>query len=152
MTYGIREATVDDADDLAQLRWRMRVEKRPFEGDYEEYRRGFARWWVDRQGRTRAVVGTDAGRVVGMGFLAVVNRVPDPGALQRQHGDVQSVFVLPEHRGQGLGSRIVTALVEVARETACDRVNVHSGRRAIEVYERLGFEHAHHLMNLDLRA
>ena len=105
MTYGIREATVDDADDLAQLRWRMRVEKRPFEGDYEEYRQGFARWWVDRQGRTRAVVGTDGGRVVGMGFLAVVNRVPDPGALERQHGDVQSVFPRPGERVRGQRAR-----------------------------------------------
>ena len=151
MSIEIREATDDDLDDLARLRWQWRIDRNPaFDGTLAEFRLGFADWWSAQNGRCRAVVGTDDGRVIGMGFLALVNRVPDPGVLLRHHGDLQSLYVVPEHRRSGLGSRIVQALVELARANDCDRVNVHSGRRSVALYERSGFEHFHQLMNLDL--
>jgi GNAT superfamily N-acetyltransferase len=148
----IREATAGDVDDLALLRWQSHSERDELdEGDFEAYRVGFARWWSTQQGRCRAVVATDDERIVAMGFLALVNRVPVPGALDRHHADIQSMYVLPAYRGAGVGSQIVGALVGLACESGCTRVEVHSGRRAVPFYEHAGFEHFPQLLNLDLK-
>ena len=47
----------------------------------------------------------------------------------------------------GLGSEILRALLGLASEAGCSRVEVHSGRRAVAFYERAGFEHFPQLMN-----
>ncbi len=89
----------------------------------------------------------DSGEAVGMGFLALVNRVPMPGDFDRVHGDIQSMYVAEPHRDCGVGSEIVRILLDLARAAGCGRVEVHPGRRAVAFYERAGFEHFRQLMN-----
>jgi GNAT superfamily N-acetyltransferase len=54
-------------------------------------------------------------------------------------GDVQSVYVVPELRGSGTGSRLVAALLDDARAAGSRYVRVHSSPRAIPLYARAGF-------------
>ena len=151
MSIEIREARADDLSTLARLRWLWHTERHPAEErDFEAYRLGLTRWWSAQGGSCRAIVAVDESQVVGMGFLALVNRVPSPGSLDRQHGDVQSMYVLPTHRNAGVGSRILQGLIDLARDARCERIEVHSGRRAVTLYERCGFEHFHRLLNQDL--
>jgi len=151
MSIEIREATADDASTLARLRWLCHTERHAAEdGEFEDYRFGFARWWSAQGGRCRAILAVDRSQVVGMGFLALVDRVPSPGALERHHGDVQSMYVMPTHRNDGVGSKILQGLVDLARSVGCERIEVHSGRRAVTFYERSGFEHLQRLLNQDL--
>ena len=68
MPIAIREATADDLEDLARLRWQMHTERHPAdERDFDHYGLGFARWWSAQDGRCRAVVATDEDQVLGMG-------------------------------------------------------------------------------------
>lgn len=146
MTIEIREATRGETAELAKLRWRCTFERQPEPDDgLDDYIRSFSAWW-ERREDYMAVVAADGPRLVGVGFLALAARVPVPGALDRRTGDIQSVFVLPDHRGQGIGSSVVRALVEHGRERGCSRVIVHSGRRAVPVYERAGFQRDPQLM------
>lgn len=139
MAIEIRESTPADTAELAKLRWRDHFERRSEPDDgLDDYVCGFTGWWEGRDD-FHAVVAVDGQRVVGMGFLALAGRVPVPGAMDRRTGDIQSVYVLPEYRNQGIGSMVVRALVELGREHGCSRVTVHSGSRAIPVYERAGF-------------
>lgn len=148
MPIEIREATGDDLAALARLRWECHIERQPAdERDFDAYRLGFAEWWFSQQGRCRAVVAAEGNQLVGMGFLAVVDRVPSPGSLDRHHGDIQSMYVIPTHRNEGVGTRIVDGLLDLARRAGCERVEVHSGRRAVAFYERSGFEHFERLLN-----
>lgn len=84
--------------------------------------------------------------IVGVAWVALVPRVPRPGATERMSGDIQSVYVLPEHRGRGIGSALVDAAARHAEQLGALRVTVHSGRRAVPVYERLGFASSHQLL------
>lgn len=142
----VREATADDIRALAVLRWSS---ERPGDADLDRaaFERGFAAWWSQHAGHFRAVVAMDDGQAVGMGFLALVTRVPKPGELDRVHGDIQSMYVAEPHRGCGVGSDIVRSLLDLARDAGCGRVEVHSGRRAVTFYEKVGFEHFRQLMN-----
>jgi len=67
-------------------------------------------------------------------------------ATSRLSADVQSVFVLPEQRGRGIGSALVEAASEHAAHLGSLRTMVHSGRKAVPVYERLGFESSQQLL------
>jgi GNAT superfamily N-acetyltransferase len=76
----------------------------------------------------------------------LVPRIPRPGAPNRLSADIQSVYVLPEHRGHGIGSALVDAAAKHGTRLGAVRVTVHSGRKAVPVYERLGFASSRQLL------
>lgn len=87
-------------------------------------------------------------KIVGMAWVAVVARVPSPGSGSgcRLSADIQSVFVLPDERGRGLGSALVSAVSRQAEQLGAARVTVHSGRRALPMYDHLDFESSRRLL------
>lgn len=74
-----------------------------------------------------------------MAWLALVPRVPRPGRIGRLSADVQSVFVVPAHRGRGIGAALVEAVTQHALQLGAAHVTVHSSEGAVPLYERLGF-------------
>lgn len=97
-------------------------------------------WWsANDRSHVAFVARRAAAGVVGMAWLALVPRVPRPGTTGRCSGDIQSVFVLPEERGKGLGAGLIAAASTYALGLGAGRVVVQSGRRAVPLYERLGF-------------
>lgn len=146
MAIEIRESTRAETAELAKLRWRDHFERRSEPDDgLDGYVRSFTGWW-ERRDDYVAVVAADGPKLVGMGFLALAGRVPIPGDLDRRTGDIQSVYVLPDYRNQSIGTMLVRTLVDLGRERGCSRVTVHSGSRAVPVYERAGFRHDRQLM------
>lgn len=106
-----------------------------------------ARWWTSHEESHTAFVARRAGHeVVGMAWLARVPRVPRPGATTRSSADIQSVFVVAEQRGEGIGSALVAAASEHALRLGVHRVTVSSGRKAVPMYERLGFASSRQLL------
>lgn len=81
-----------------------------------------------------------------MAWVALLPRAPRPGDLSRVSADLQSVFVLPEHRGRGIGSALVRAATAHAQSRGASRVTVDSGPPAVPMYERLGFAPSRQLM------
>lgn len=152
----IEQAQDSDVAALARLLWLDTVGEEPEPRALDEFAAELARWWAERQGSHVAIVARYAGpgpspgpgveqaqdagpRVVGMAWVALLPRVPRPGATRRLSADVQSVFVLPGHRGHGIGSALVEAATRHATGLGAGHVTVRSGRRAVPVYERLGF-------------
>jgi predicted GNAT family N-acyltransferase len=54
-------------------------------------------------------------------------------------GKIGRVAVLPQHRGEGIGSMIVGHLVNQATELGLKQVYLHAQTNAVGFYERLGF-------------
>jgi GNAT superfamily N-acetyltransferase len=156
-----------DLTQLARLLWAHAAPDEQATQSVESFSADLETWWahhhvshlafVARQvecdgkcdgkcdGESGAESGGESG-VVGMAWLALLPRVPRPGTTARLSADVQSVFVEPEHRGQGIGSALVQAASEHAARLGAGRVTVHSGRRAVPVYERLGFASSRQLL------
>lgn len=111
-----------------------------------------AQWWDDHRSSHVAVVAVDADSVVGMAWLALVGRVPDPGSHNRMHADMQSVYVQAPYRNQGVGTRMIREVIDIARDAGCDKLSVHSGRTALPLYLREGFTRIDQLLVLDLKA
>ncbi|SBV25042.1 Acetyltransferase (GNAT) family protein [Micromonospora krabiensis] len=119
----------------------------------EAFAADVALWWTThRHTHVAFAARLRSPEIVGMAWVALLPRAPRPGATGRLSADLQSVFVLPEHRGHGIGSALVEAASEHATRLGASRVTVHSGRRAVPVYERLGFESSRQLLHRPARS
>jgi GNAT superfamily N-acetyltransferase len=149
----IRPATDADLTAVARLRWQWVTEKQgpSPSGDEDEFVREFTQWARQHTESHRCVVAVHANAVIGMGWLAILQRVPTPQALTRASGDVQCVYVTPEHRDGGVGGQVIDALLDFARELGLIRVTVHSSSRAVSAYERHGFTMSRQLLAADTR-
>jgi ribosomal protein S18 acetylase RimI-like enzyme len=70
--------------------------------------------------------------------LIVVNDDVAGFAVVRRDGYLLFLAVAPEHRGQGFGRRLVTAIADAHPTVTCHARTTN--RDAIEFYEHLGFE------------
>lgn len=140
-------ANADDVAGLARLLWLDTVKEEPARRSVDAFAAELARWWAAHQDSHLAFVARLGGPViVGMAWVALLPRIPRPGATSRLSADIQTVFVVPEQRGRGIGSALVKAASEHATHVGAVRVTVHSGRRAVPVYERLGFTSSRQLL------
>lgn len=109
--------------------------------DEESYVTAAARWARDHAQTHVPHVAVDAaGEVVGMAWLALTPRIPTTRSLDRWSGDLQSCYVVPEHRGRGIGAALVRAVLASALERGIEHVTVHAtADNAVRVYADNGF-------------
>lgn len=109
--------------------------------------------WMRAQGDNLiCAIAETQGRLVGMAWLVIFERVPNPGQRRRLNGDLQSVYVDPEYRGQELGYRLLRVLCHAADERGLVKLTVFSNERATTLYERLGFRDSGLLLERDAGA
>ena len=138
-----------DLGQLARLLWLNAGPDQQAKQSVESFAVDLAGWWTAHNDSHLAFIARLAeseSEVVGMAWLALVPRVPRPGLISRRSADVQSVFVVPEQRGKRIGSMLVQAASDHAFRLGAGRVTVHSGRKAVPVYERLGFTSSRQLL------
>ena len=134
----VRRAGADDSAALARLRWLWRTTERGEHGLSEaDFDTAFARWWAERRSRHVGFIAERGDDAVGMAWLAVFERVPQPSRLERLAGNMQSVFVLDEFRNHGIGRALVEAVIAEARSRGLGYLIVHPSERAYPLYERL---------------
>jgi ribosomal protein S18 acetylase RimI-like enzyme len=141
----IRRATLDDADELARLRWDFRVEhgtpvSSTFEAFAEEFRAFATDVLVDGT-PWGAWVAQDGGRVVGCAWLQLVEKIPHPsrGRRERPIAYVTNVYVESALRDHGLGARLLDAAMAFAREREAGEAVVWPTPRSVSLYRRAGF-------------
>ncbi|GAB3532025.1 GNAT family N-acetyltransferase [Arthrobacter tecti] len=136
----LRPARPEDSPALAALKEAWAELSHPVT---ESERNGFTEdlsTWMSSQGQALIcrVAEVDR-RLVGMAWLVIFERVPDIHDRHRLTGDVQSVFVHPEHRKQGIGAALVQSLVDAADQRSVSRVTVSANAAAVSMYEAAGF-------------
>lgn len=83
------------------------------------------------------VVAKDSGRIIGMGALYIHQKIGKVGSY------IEDVIVDSAYRGQGLGKKIVQALIDGARERGVVSISLTSRPERIAahtLYEKLGFK------------
>jgi len=95
---------------------------------------------------TLLLIASSEERVIGYGLAhvmaAVDTWVADTWATGERIGEIESLSVLPEFRGSGLGTELLTRLEEHLRASGVDDLvlGVLPGNRdALRLYERLGY-------------
>jgi GNAT superfamily N-acetyltransferase len=137
----VRKATPGDAAALAGLRWQMSAKDRANPGPDHDYVASFSAWVSDHSSTHLPFLAEVDDGTVGMAWLMVAERPPDPARPYRRCGDVQSVYVVPSLRGRGIGAVLLDAVLAKAGELELEHVTVHSSERAVPLYLRSGFRH-----------
>ena len=147
----IRRAAIADTGALARLRWIWRTGERGEVGlSQVEFETVLELWWGPREQTHVAYIAERDGDAVGMAWLAVFDRIPQPRDVERVAGNVQSVFVLEAFRNQGIGGALVEAVIAHARARGVGYLMVHPSQRAYPLYARLGFTATRQLLHMDL--
>lgn len=135
----VEAAGLDDVNDLARLLWLFAASHEQAKQDTAGFGDDLAEWWLRQQHTHVAFVARASSGIVGMAWLARVPRVPRPGVTERASGDIQSLFVLPEHRRRGIGTALVAAVCAEAERLGLARLTVQANGCALHLYERAGF-------------
>lgn len=142
----IRVATPGDIDALVEFNQAMAMETEGKRLDAETLRRGVSAVFADDRKGFYVVAGDDAGAVAA--GLMVTTEWSD--WRNGWFWWIQSVYVLPEHRGGGLYGRMYEFVKRKAAEAGdvCGfRLYVEKeNERAQRVYEKLGMERTYYLM------
>jgi GNAT superfamily N-acetyltransferase len=138
----IRLAGSADGPALAALRraWTTETAADPAGAVADEgFEARFADWYQRESSRRVTWLAEVAGRPVGMMNLAVFERMPAPGRDPGAWGYLANAFVLGPHRGQGIGGRLLTALLAYADARGYLRVVLRPSERSVPFYRRAGF-------------
>jgi GNAT superfamily N-acetyltransferase len=149
----VRLATPADAAALARLRWDLRTSLARPAADREEFLARCRDWMRERleeAGAWRGWVAVENDEVVGVLWLQLVEKIPNPVGESEVLGYVTSVYVRPESRGRGLGTQLVGAAVAFCRSLPVDTIVLWPTDESRSLYERHGFGPPHKLMELPI--
>ncbi|MGZ6546026.1 MAG: GNAT family N-acetyltransferase [Actinomycetota bacterium] len=138
----IRSATVDDIPELARLRWQLYSEREAHDDTFETYAERFAAFARDALPRDdwRAWCAAADDRLVAAMWLHTVPRVPAPGhGDPRPIGYLTNMYVEPDQRSNGLGSRMLRELISYCEASVFELVLAFPAEEAYRFYERNGF-------------
>lgn len=126
--FELRDMTAADLDEVYPLETRLFPEdawpRDMFEAEVAQA--DTRRYWVAESG----------GRTVGYAGMMCVLPI----------ADVQTIAVVPEHEGSGIGTALLTAMIEESRSRGAENLMLEvreDNPRAQRLYERHGFEQIH---------
>ncbi len=141
--YRLRRVALTDLELLGKHRagmWRDigGRSERAIAGHLPAYRRWLRTAFARR--RVTGFVAEDAdGAPVASGLVWFQDAQPRPGELAPQAPYILSMYTEPAHRGHGLATQIVRALIALCRSRGYRRVTLHASEAGRPVYARLGF-------------
>jgi GNAT superfamily N-acetyltransferase len=136
----IRPATTADATRLAELRWEFRAGREPAVEDHGAFLDRCGSWMHAQlaEGRWRAWVAEDGGRIVGHVWLQTIEKIPNPVGGRERHAYLSNLYVDPSSRG-GVGTRLLETALAWACAQGVDYVLLWPTPRSRTLYARYGF-------------
>lgn len=145
----VRRAAPADAAVLAELRFAFRGSLLTPVESSSDFLVRCAPWMADRlrdASRWRAWLLEVDDAPLGMIWLQIIEKLPNPALERELHAYVTSFYVAPEMRGRGLGSRLLAGLIAECDELGVDNVFLWPTAQSRVLYERHGFSVADSVM------
>lgn len=138
-----RRATVDDIEELVDMRMAMRAERE--EGTCplpaEEFRARTREYFLRDvpNGNIIVLLAMEEDEVIATGGMCIHHVPPTYGNPSGKLAYLVNMFTLPRYRNRGIAARLLELLVEEARAGGCDRVALNTSKAGRRVYEKYGF-------------
>ena len=142
----IRLAAAADVPALAELRRLSTLEHSPGRDD-EDFEERFASWYGRESSRRLTWLAEGDGAAVGMMNVVVFERMPRPGPDPGRWGYLANAYVRPAYRNQGVGTRLIEAILSYADAAGFARMVLSPSQRSIPFYRRAGFGPADTLLS-----
>jgi GNAT superfamily N-acetyltransferase len=151
-----RRTTEADADELAQMRWDFRLEEAPGatvhdQASFLQACAAFLRAGLREQRWTYWIAEQD-GQIVSHIYIQRVPKVPKPNKLDDALGYVTNVYTRPAFRGQGIGTALMTHVLQWAKEHDLESLIVWPSETSVSFYQRAGFRGSPDMLEYAVRA
>ena len=136
----VREITPEDIEIITRMRIQMldEVTADPLPGELENQIRRFV--WKHMQDNTcLGVVAEKDGRVVADAVIYLFETMPDEVNVSGLTAMLYNVYTLPEYRGSGIMARLLPEVIRLAKEAGAVELKMTAEKKAIPLYERMGF-------------
>ena len=136
----IREITPEDIEIIARVRIQMldEVTEEPLPEGLEDQIRRFV--WRHMRDRTcLGVVAEKDGRVIADAVIYLFETMPDEVNVKGLTAMLYNVYTLPEYRGGGIMAKMLPEVIRLAREAGAVELKMTAEKKAIPLYQRMGF-------------
>ena len=136
----IREINAGDIDTIARMRVQMldEVTEDPLPWQLEGSVRRFV--WKHMQDNTcLGVVAEEDGKVIADAVIYLFETMPDEVNIRGLTAMLYNVYTLPEYRGRGIMAQMLPEVIRLAREAGAVELKMTAEKKAIPLYERMGF-------------
>ena len=136
----IREITAMDIDSIVGMRLQMldEVTEEPLPQELGNQVRRFVRRHMEDH-TCLGVVAELEGRVIADAVIYLFETMPDEINVLGRTAMLYNVYTLPEFRGQGIMARMLPEVIRLAREAGAVELKMTAEKKAIPLYERMGF-------------
>lgn len=138
----IRKATIEDIDILLKLRFDYLVTDK---GELTELEENLIRAQLQTYFKKHinedfiAILATIDDKVVSSAFLAISEKPANPASITGKTGTLLNVFTYPEYRRRGIATKVISQIIEQAKQLGLSSIDLSATKDGKPVYEKLGF-------------
>lgn len=96
------------------------------------------------------VVAEEGGQVIADAVIYLFETMPDEVNVRGLTAMLYNVYTLPEFRGRGIMARMLPEIIRLAREAGAVELKMSAEKKAIPLYERMGFQLSDNSMHMYL--
>lgn len=96
------------------------------------------------------VIAEQDGEVIADAVIYLFETMPDEVNVSGLTAMLYNVYTLPEYRGQGIMARMLPEVIRLAREAGAEELKMTAEKKAIPLYERMGFQLSDNSMIMNL--
>ena len=96
------------------------------------------------------VVAEQDGQVIADAVIYLFETMPDEVNVTGMTAILYNVYTIPQFRGQGIMARMLPEVIRLAREAGAVELKMTAEKKAIPLYERMGFRLSDNTMHMYL--
>ena len=96
------------------------------------------------------VVAEQDGEVIADAVIYLFETMPDEVNVQGLTAMLYNVYTIPAYRGQGIMARMLPEVIRLAKEAGAAELKMSAEKKAIPLYERMGFRISDNTMHMYL--
>jgi GNAT superfamily N-acetyltransferase len=154
MEVEIRLASEGDALTLAKLRLELRSSSHMVVEDEQKFLARCESWMKERlagRGQWRCWIAERQAVSIGAVWAQLIEKIPNPVAEPEYYVYLTNFYVREEYRGEGIGSRLLAAVVEWSKSQNAEKVILWPTEGSKKFYLHHGFSFAADLMHLKIK-
>ena len=143
MDIEIKRATLADLELL--MKWRMTVLHEVFSvplsdsmPELEQKNRRYYQTALQTEGHIASFAYVD-NEIVGCGGVCLYQEMPSPDNPSGDCAYLMNIYTCPEFRGQGIGKKIVSWLIEQATQRRITKIYLETSISGRSLYQKMGF-------------
>lgn len=86
-----------------------------------------------------AFLAVEKNDIIGIAMLVMIEKPANPRFITGKTGTVLNVYVKPENRRQGIGTRLISLLIDFAEQQQLDYIELKATKDGYPLYKKLGF-------------